>query len=353
MPIFVVPVHERALREFNDCHVPAGSASGGQFCAKGSQLTIPFDAPTARKSNPYFPTTSPGALQGERAGALKHYGSRVHDAQTLTDWAAEQISASLGVPAKNITVATVEPQHDGFGNSNGGYVHPQHPDVLRLTDFTQQHVEQYLSGQPDRRNLEAVQVILHELMHVHSIKPDAVADEQQLLDTDPAGFFLARGLEEGLASHLSQQLVKRLVGQTTRTSAYYLEQAVVRRMERRAGHNFIRDLYRASFSERAAMVYKRFPKARNLGAVFHYGEQQRRLGHMMPDPQGFKLILDVLNEANRPESVYAIIRAIWTATSRPALERLRQDWVAQRAEFTAGEQFMVGEQWALRSATLS
>lgn len=36
MPIFTVPVHECALQEFNPCHEPGGSPSGGQFAQKGS-----------------------------------------------------------------------------------------------------------------------------------------------------------------------------------------------------------------------------------------------------------------------------------------------------------------------------
>jgi hypothetical protein len=302
VPVFTVPVFEWNLREFNDCHVPAGSPTGGQFCGKGAQYTLPFAEPTARKDNPYFPTVGPDSLA--KGGNVRHYGSRVHDAQGLADWAAEQIFSSLGVPEVHVTVADIEPDQDMWGPGvNGGYVHPDHPGVLRLTTHTQEQVENYLSGQESPDAEEAVRVVLHELMHLHqpSVK-NRKGTVDELEATDPGAMWTTIGLEEGIGTFLSNQLTRRLTGREKGLGPYTLEQAIIRRMERKAGPSFILALYRAPDARTFAdLIFRRFPKTRStaegtdaLGKIMAHSHQMRTQGRGITDPESMKKILQML-----------------------------------------------------------
>src|SRR6188472_3043364 len=53
MPVFTVPLYES-----NDCHAPAGSPAGGQFCSRGAKvvrgLRVPRQRNVKTRSDSYF-----------------------------------------------------------------------------------------------------------------------------------------------------------------------------------------------------------------------------------------------------------------------------------------------------------
>lgn len=64
MPTFTIPLHEA-----NDCHVPAGSAQGGQFCSDKSASSQWVEGPTASSPNDQYtdPILGKGSTGASRA----------------------------------------------------------------------------------------------------------------------------------------------------------------------------------------------------------------------------------------------------------------------------------------------